>query len=126
MRLRSRQHLRRQSDFAAIRKEGRRQFGAAFVFSFRPRPETETCDLPRFAVVASRRVGSATERNRLKRRLREIFRESQHRIPANTDIVVTFRQGASKFSFAELERHFAAALKRSGLSTGARPDQTNE
>jgi ribonuclease P protein component len=126
MRLRSRQHLRRQSDFAAIRKDGRRQFGAAFVFSFRQRPETDPCDLPRFAVVASRRVGPATDRNRLKRRLREIFREHQHVIPADTDIVVTFRQGASTFSFAELKRHFTAALKRSGLSTATNPESKDE
>lgn len=126
MRLRSRQHLRRQSDFAAIRKEGRRQFGAAFVLSFRKTPENEPGDLPRFAVIASRRVGPAVVRNLLKRRLRAIFREHQHLLPANVDIVVTLRKRASDFSFDELTRHFVAAIKRSDLSTDPQPEPENE
>jgi len=116
MRFRSRQHLRRQADFAAIRSEGRRLFGAAFVFSWRRRPAESEFDLPRFAVVASRRVGPAVVRNRLKRQLREIFRAHQGRFPAETDIIATLRPGAGKASFDNLEEAFLKAARKAGFS----------
>ncbi len=116
MRLRSRQHLRRQADFAAVRNEGRRQHGAAFIFSVRRRPADLYFDLPRFAVVASRRVGNAVMRNLLKRRMREIFRENQTLFPGDVDIVVTLQARAAEVTFADLERYFRAAAHRAGFS----------
>ena len=119
MRLRSRQHVRRQADFAAVRNEGRRQHGAAFVFSYRRRPADRRFDLPRFAVVASRRVGNAVTRNRLRRRMRAIFRENQALFPGDLDIVVILQPRAAETSFADLERHFRAAAHRAGFPTSA-------
>ena len=120
MRLRSRQRLRSQADFAAVRKEGRRQFGAAFVFSV-PRREAQACfDLPRFAVVASRRVGGAVVRNRLKRQMRAIFREHQQLFPAELDVVVTLRDGASRATFEELRAAFLSSARRAGFGGEAK------
>ena len=119
MRLRSRQHLRRQADFAAVRNEGRRQHGAAFVFSFRRRPPDPRFDLPRFAVVASRRVGKAVTRNLLRRRMREIFRENQALFPGDVDIIVILQPRAAEASFVDLQRYFRAAAHRAGF--GSRP-----
>ena len=121
MRLRSRQRLSRQADFAAVRKEGRRQFGAAFVFSARIRPQSPGADLPRFAVVASRRVGKAHVRNLLKRRLRAIFREHQQIFPPETDVIVTLKARAADASFEELERSFLSAARRSGFPGRSAP-----
>jgi len=116
MRLRSRQRLRRQSDFAAVRQEGRRQFGAAFVLAVRKRPPDPRAELPRFAVVASRRVGNAVVRNRQKRRLREIFRAHQQIFPGDVDVVATLQPKGALATFAELEQQFLAAAKRCGFA----------
>lgn len=126
MRLRSRQHLRRQADFAAVRNEGRRQHGAAFIFSVRRRPADRYFDLPRFAVVASRRVGNAVMRNLLKRRMREIFRENQTLFPGDVDIVVTLQARAAEATFADLERYFRAAAHRAGFSPNTPRPQSPE
>jgi ribonuclease P protein component len=119
MRLRSRQRLRRQSDFAAVRQEGRRQFGAAFVFAVRRRPPDSRFELPRFAVVASRRVGNAVVRNRQRRRLREIFRAHQQIFPGDTDVIVTLQTKGADATFAELEKQFLAAARRCGFGKNA-------
>lgn len=119
MRLRSRQRMRRQSDFAAVRKEGRRQIGAAFVMAVRRRPADPQFELPRFAVVASRRVGNAVVRNRLKRQLREIFRAHQTIFPGEADVVVTLQPRGVGTSFADLEQQFLTAARRCGFSPPA-------
>ncbi len=49
-------------------------------------------------------VGSAVLRNRVKRRVREVFRLNQHSIPAGWDIVVNPRRDAAKVPFATLCR----------------------
>ncbi|BET65921.1 hypothetical protein ASA1KI_08390 [Opitutales bacterium ASA1] len=121
MRLRTRQRISRQADFAAVRQKGRRIFTAAFVFSVFERAEAGRLDLPRFAVVASRKVGAAHVRNLLKRRLRAIFRGSQGRFPGALDVVVTLKPAAADLSFAELEKSFAYAARKSGFGLKARP-----
>jgi ribonuclease P protein component len=111
--------MRRQSDFAAVRKEGRRHFGAAFVMAVRRRPPDPRQDLPRFAVIASRRVGNAVVRNRLKRQLRALFREHQTLFSAECDVVVTLQAKGVGTPFAELEKQFLAAARRLGFAPAA-------
>lgn len=45
----------------------------------------------RLGLSVSRRLGGAVLRNRIKRRLREAFRLSQHQQPAGYDIVIVVR-----------------------------------
>jgi ribonuclease P protein component len=115
--------MRSQADFAAVRKEGRRHFGAAFVLSVRRRPAPPAgrrgFDLPRFAVIASRRVGPAVTRNLLKRRLREIFRENQTLFPADVDVVVVLQPKAVGHTFDDLRREFLGAARRMGFTAPA-------
>lgn len=119
MRFRPRQRVRRQADFMAIRKEGRRQFGAAFVFSVRRRPPGSRGDLPRLGIVASRRVGPSVTRNLIKRRIREIFRENQALFPGDADIVVVLQPKAAATSFDDLRKQFLDAARRTGFGPSA-------
>lgn len=61
--------------------------------------------------VGVRAAGSAVNRNRVKRVVRERFRVSQQELPA-VDIVFNARQGAGRASRAELAASIAALLAR--------------
>ena len=54
------------------------------------------------AVVVSRRVGPAVMRNKVKRRLREIYRNELSRLKAGIWLVVTAKPGAATATLATL------------------------
>ena len=60
----------------------------------------------RLGITVPVRVGKAVTRNRIKRRLREIFRLNRSRIPGGWDMVVNPRAQAAEAEFAKLAREF--------------------
>lgn len=121
MRFRPEQHLRRQSDFRAVREHGRRLNCGAFTMGFLQRDPTDTAAavLPRLGVVASTAaVGHAVLRNRAKRRLREVFRNNQQFVPAGCDVLLTARAAAISLPMPELEKRFVEACRQIGARKG--------
>jgi len=129
MRFRPEQHLRRQSDIRAAREKGRRIECRTFTVWWKPReipiaassptplaaPKT---DQPRVCVIASRNaVGGAVQRNRAKRRLREVFRHQQHRVPPRCDLLLIARAAATTLSMPELTKKFVDACGQIGAAT---------
>ena len=66
----------------------------------------------RLGLAAARALGSAVERNRVRRLIREIFRLHRAEICGAWDIVVHPRRAAVKCSFAELEKAFRKVIDR--------------
>ena len=64
----------------------------------------------RLGVAATRKLGSAVERNRAKRLSRELFR--RHKVTAGLDIVIVPRREMLDASFATLESDYLAILER--------------
>jgi len=117
MRLRPGQRLRRNADFRAVREAGRRVDCGAFLLTWRVRPAAETARAARVGVVASRAaVGGAVERNRAKRRLREIYRRSQALVPPSLDLILTARRAVLELEFSEVAKRFAAACQKMGAA----------
>lgn len=109
-RLRPTQRVKRNADFAAARAEGRRLDCGFFQLVWRQRPGTT---VSRVGVVASRAaVGNAVQRARAKRRLREVFRRNQGRVPAGLDLILSARAALLRCEFAELEQRFLAACAK--------------
>ena len=112
-RFRRSETLRKTDDFRRCYANGRRKGGSFLVLHTLSKDQAA----PRFGQTASRKVGGAVERHRLKRWAREVFRRwpERHRLPAS-DLIAHFKPGAADASFAdfrrELERLLASLLPR--------------
>ncbi|MGO9400640.1 MAG: ribonuclease P protein component [Xanthobacteraceae bacterium] len=110
------ERLKRRSDFRAA-ADGVRASGRAFVLQARQRAENGAI---RIGFTVSRQVGNAVERNRVRRRLREIARLSAAAgtapLRAGHDYVLIGRRAALAAPFGEMMQEFDTALSR--LHTG--------
>jgi ribonuclease P protein component len=82
--------LSRSGDFERAYREGRSHGNRFVVLYAFPRPDGETEGL-RLGISAGRELGGAVERNRIKRALREAFREASDRLPDGHDFVLVAR-----------------------------------
>lgn len=90
------ERLRKRADYLRGYRTGRRRHGALAILYFVPNQVGH----PRLGITASRKVGKAVVRQRLKRRIREIYRRWNDRgsLPALDLIVhVKTEAGASDF-----------------------------
>ena len=92
--------LLKRADFRRVYDEGQRRNGSTFAVFHRPNGLAET----RLGITVPARVGGAVVRNRIKRRLREVFRLNRHRMPPGWDIVMNPRPSAGKVPFRSLEK----------------------
>ena len=69
----------------------------------------------RLGVTVSTKLGKAVKRNRIRRRLREIYRLNESRFLRGTDLVVVARARAADAGYRQLEHAFLSAAKKLGI-----------
>lgn len=77
------QRLRRMRDFALLSQRGRPVFSSCFTLRFRPSQETTKVGF----VASNKLFRRANKRNRAKRRMRALLRETQARWPEKMDLL---------------------------------------
>ncbi|MBP7828474.1 MAG: ribonuclease P protein component [Kiritimatiellae bacterium] len=103
--------LIRSALFREAYDQGRRQFGRCMVLWLR---SGEGAAL-RLGVVTGRKVGEAVERNRARRRLREVYRRNRHLFGGAWDVVLVGRRPVLEASWADLSAELLALARRAGL-----------
>ena len=92
--MKHRNRLSRSRDFDSVYRHGRSVSSRYLVlYSFARPPDEEACSDLRLGLAASRQVGVAVERNRIKRRLRAAFDEIAASVPQGSDYVLIVRPG---------------------------------
>ncbi|MDA2930310.1 ribonuclease P protein component [Acidobacteria bacterium AH-259-O06] len=99
--------LRKRREFLDVYKRGDSVRAAHFVLYVLEN------NLPyhRLGITASRKVGKAVVRNRIKRRVREIFRANKPAISPPCDLVVNIKRSAADVSYQEIKRDFLRAIR---------------
>ena len=101
--------VRRRAEFQKVFEAGRRIQGKYFTLLMAPNKAAGT----RLGIVASRKLGGSVMRNRAKRLIREVFRQS-HPLPGrqDVDVVVIPRRELFDAAYSSLETDFRDTYRR--------------
>jgi ribonuclease P protein component len=103
--------LRKSRDFERVRASGRSWTNRWLVLAIR----ANGLDRVRVGITASRRVGGAVVRSRIRRLIREAVRPRLDQIDGGWDMVFIARVAIASASFHEVDRAVTELLQRAGL-----------
>ena len=104
--------LRRPDQFQRVRREGRSWGSSLLTLN----AATSRRRVSRCGFVVSKRIGKSVDRNRARRRVREVVRLIYDRIAPGWDLVFVARSPAlSTVSFAHIQAEVEQLLRRAGV-----------
>jgi ribonuclease P protein component len=115
--------LTRTAEFALVKKNGQAWTGRHITLAILYRAGESTA---RLGIITTRRIGQAVVRNRVRRRLREIFRLNQHRLITGIWIVTIARCSAAETTFRQLERDWLRLAGRASILAPASHGQVDK
>ena len=98
------------SEFLRVKTEGRAYSGRFMTVGV-----LKECDSTRVGLITSKRVGGAVERNRVRRRLRELMRLTRPQWAPGVWVVAIARHAAVGAQFAELQNEWLRLAERAGV-----------
>jgi len=88
------ERLTKKADFKKLTKDSKRISNKEFIFLF----SKTTNNIVRIGLTVSRKVGTASTRNRIKRLIREYYRQNKHRLDKACDINIIAKKDAACLS----------------------------
>ncbi|QYR21706.1 ribonuclease P protein component [Paenibacillus sp. sptzw28] len=104
--------LKRREDFSRIYRNGKSFANSQFVVYWSRQLKAEPF---RLGVSASKKIGNAVVRNRMRRLVKEIVRHNADRVVPQLDFIIIVRKPAVGMKMKELEKSILHILKRAGL-----------
>jgi len=104
--------LRKRADFVVLSNSTNKHTVKGFLVIW----NLNSYGIARLGITATKKTGSAVGRNKIKRRIREVFRHRRLSLPA-VDINIVVRRDASVMDFQSFEIELEKAFRRIGAST---------
>jgi ribonuclease P protein component len=106
------ERLKKSNEFKSVFQQCRKLEDGTLAFYVQFK---EDAGLRKFGVSLSRALGKAYLRNRLKRRLREIYRVEKETFRGGYQVILVPRRGSADRTFDELRKSFLSLASRAGL-----------
>jgi ribonuclease P protein component len=94
--------LRKHADYQSVYQQSRKHFSPSMTYFFAQRPAGLSSG-PRVGLTAGRVLGKAVERNRIKRRMREVVRLNLALLTRDVDVILHPRRTVLTAEFARLQ-----------------------
>lgn len=104
--------LTHPTQYERLKRDGVTHRGKHLTLSILP---VENCGPWRAGFITSRRLGGAVDRNRVRRRLREIVRRHQHELREGFWLVLIARHEAAKARYSILEHEWLRLARRASI-----------
>ena len=109
--------LKKNSEFRRLYAKGRSAVTPTLVIYARTNKSGEN----RVGFTVTVKLGHAVVRNRVRRRLREIYRLNEHSLRRGADMVVVARSRSVEASYRRLEKDFLAGCAKLSLLEEEKP-----
>jgi ribonuclease P protein component len=110
--------IRRRAVFDATRNKGRRVTNRYMALNFIAHDAVKSGETGTVAFLTPKRVGAATKRTQLRRRMREIYRRYLAQPSETAYLVWVARPPALELPFEELKKCMTALRERMGQAAG--------
>ena len=102
--------LRKHADYQSVYAKARKRQSSSISWFLAPR--TGASEGPRVGLTAGKVLGKAHERNRIKRRMREILRRHVEMLPRGFDLVLHPRRSVLTAEFTKLDAEVLRILQQ--------------
>lgn len=113
--------LRKHADYGHAYQAGRKRQSASMSWWLARRSE-DSATGSRVGLTVGKVVGKAHERNRIKRRMRDVLRRHVELLPPACDIIFHPRRGVLTMEFPKLEAEIVRILEQANAETARMAD----
>lgn len=106
--------LKRNHEFKRLYNKGKSAASPCAVVYCRRNGKAEN----RLGVTVSTKIGGAVQRNRIRRRLKEIYRLNEDKLSAGYDVVIVARMRSRYIGYRELESSVLTLFRKLSLVSG--------
>lgn len=103
--------ITKRPDYLRIGREGARLRTRNFIVLYSKNSSGHS----RLGITATKKIGNAVKRNRIKRLIREFFRLNRNRFKASTDFIFIAGKGSIHLGYKDVRDELLSALSRKGL-----------
>ena len=103
----SNESLKKTNEFKKVFSQGNRRYGRYVILYILPGEKDDN----RVGFIVKKSIGKAVQRNKIKRRLREIWRLKGKEIITGSDVIILAKKEIVEASFAEIEQEVVRLLR---------------